>query len=142
VIASAACSSPHRAAAVIGCKAEPGKRIALTSHYRFTLLVGKVENMYMPRQARANHLKQGEMMLAGTMTMGPAITGGPIRHLEVQICSGARQAVVTTARPKIVVDDTTKHRVLTLPFSVMEGIGEGVADLHCAGWDRSSIPSS
>lgn len=86
VIASAACSSAHRAA-VIGCKAEPGKRIALTRHYRFTLLIGNVENMYMPRQVRANHLKHGEMMLRGTMTMGAAMTGGPIRHLEVQICT-------------------------------------------------------
>jgi len=46
---------------VIGCRAEPGKRSALT--YRFTLLIGQVENMYMPRHVRANHLKQGEMML-------------------------------------------------------------------------------
>ena len=84
----------------------------------------------MPRQVRANHLKHGEMMLRGTMSMGPAMTGGPIRHLEVQICTGATHAVVTTARPRIVVKDTTKHRLLTLPVSVMEGIGEGVADLH------------
>ena len=84
----------------------------------------------MPRQVRANHLKQGEMMLGGIMTMGAAMTGGPIRHLEVQICTGARQAVVTTAHPRIVVNDTTKHRALTLPVSVMEGIGEGVRDLH------------
>ena len=129
VLPSTACSSAHRAA-VVGCKDEPGKRIALTRHYRFTLLIGRVENMYMPRQVRANHLKRGEMMLAGTMTMGAAMRGGPIRHLEVQICTGARQAVVTTARPRIVVDDPTKHRVLTLPVSVMEGIGEGAADLH------------
>ena len=129
VLASGACSSGHRAV-VIGCKEEPGKRIALTRHYRFTLLVGKMENMYMPRQVRANHLKHGEMMVRGTMSMGAAMTGGPIRHLEVQICTGERQAVVTTARPRIVVDDTTKHRALTLPVSVMEGIGEGIADLH------------
>lgn len=129
VLIPAACASVNRAA-VVGCKDEPGKRIALTRDYRFTLLIGQVENMYMPRQVRANHLKHGEMMLAGTMTMGAAMTGGPIRHLEVQICTGARQAVVTRAHPRIVVDDTTKHRVLTLPVSVMEGIGEGVADLH------------
>jgi hypothetical protein len=115
---------------VIGCRPEPGKRSALTRHYRFTLLIGEVENMYMPRQVRANHLKHGEMMMRGTMTMGAALAGGPIRHLEVQICSGARQAVVTHAHPRIVVDDTTKGKVVMLPVSVMEGIGEGVADLH------------
>lgn len=84
----------------------------------------------MPRQVRANHLKHGEEMLGGTMTSGAAMSGGPIRHLEVQICAGRRQAVVTTAHPRIVVDDTTKHRVLSLPVSVMEGIGKGSADLH------------
>ena len=129
LLASAACSSAHRAT-VVGCKDGPGKQIALTRHYRFTLLIGNVENMYMPRQVRANHLKHGEEMLAGTMTSGAAMSGGPVRHLEVQICVGTGRAVVATARPRIVVHDTTKHRVLSLPISVMEGIGKGRADLH------------
>ena len=50
--------------------------------------------MYMPRQVRVNHLKRGEEMLPGTMTSVAAMSGGPIRHLEVQICAGTRQAVV------------------------------------------------
>jgi hypothetical protein len=127
VLASATVA-PARPAAV-GCK-PAGKRIALTPHYRYTLLIGNVENMYMPRQVRANHLKHGEEMLRGTMTTGAALTGGPIRHLEVQICTTATQAVVTNATPKIVVVDKTKRKTLVLPVSVMEGIGEGVADLH------------
>jgi hypothetical protein len=114
----------------VGCKPEAGKRIVLTRRYRFTLLIGNVENMYMPRQVRANHLKHGEEMLRGTMTSGAALTGGPIRHLEVQICERSTRVVVTNATPRIVVDDRTKRKALVLPVSVMEGIGEGVADLH------------
>jgi hypothetical protein len=108
---------------VIGCRAEPGKRSALTRHYRFTLLIGEVENMYMPRQVRANHLKHGEMMLRGSMTSGAALMGGPLRHLEVQICSGARQAVVTHAHPRIVVDDddSIRRRRAIRPPVVMAG---------------------
>jgi hypothetical protein len=99
--------------------------------YRFTLVVGHVENMYMPRQVRESHPEQGEEMLRGYMTpTSMLLAPGPIRHLEVQICARTTQAVVTNAWPKIVVDDTTRKKVLTLPVSVMEGIGEGVADLH------------
>jgi hypothetical protein len=125
---AAAASSSHPAA--VGCKPEAGKRIVDGRDYRFTLLVGKVEDMYMPRQVRANHLKQGEVMLGGTMTPVAMLMGGPIRHVEVQICERASRAVVASATPKIVVEDTTKGRAVTLPFSVMEGIGAGVADLH------------
>jgi hypothetical protein len=117
-------------AGVVGCKPEPGKRIDVTRHYRVTLLIGDVENMYMPRQVRANHLKQGEVMLRGAMTGPESLMGGPIRHLEVQICARQTQAVVTTASPRIVVDDTTSRKLIVLPVSVMEGIGQGAVDLH------------
>lgn len=116
--------------AAVGCRPEPGKRIDVTRDYRFTLLIGKVEDMYMPYQVRANHLKHGEVMLRGRMATGANLTGGTIRHLEVQICARDSRRVVTTANPKIVVDDTTRGRAVMLPVSVMEGIGEGVADLH------------
>jgi hypothetical protein len=115
---------------VVGCRAEAGKRVALTRSFRFTLRLGPVENMFMPRQVRATHPKHGEVMLRGTMTRAAMLTGGPIRHLEVQICSRQTRAVVTTANPTIVVRDQTVKRTERLPVSVMEGIGEGVADLH------------
>ena len=127
-LASALAASSHSAA--VGCTPETGKRIVNGRHFRFTLLVGKAENMYMPRQVRANHLKHGEEMLRGSMTPVAMLTGGPIRHLEVQICVSRTRAVVTNANPKIVVDDTSKGRIVTLPLSVMQGIGEGAADLH------------
>jgi hypothetical protein len=115
----------------VGCKPETGKQIVDSRDYRFTLLVGHVENMYMPRQVRASHPKQGEEMLRGYMTpTAMLLAAGPIRHLEVQICVRTTRAVVTNAWPKIAVEDTTNGKTLTLPISVMEGIGEGVADLH------------
>lgn len=127
-LASAAVGSAHSAAT--GCAPEAGTQIAIVGDYRFTLLVGNAENMYMLRQVRANHLKRGEVMLRGSMTPVEMLTGGPIRHLEVQICVRTTRVVVTNAKPRIVVTDTTKRKTVTLPFSVMEGIGRGVADLH------------
>ena len=128
-LASASASSSQSAA--VGCKPETGKQIVDRRDYRFTLLVGHVENMYMPRQVRANHLHHGEEMLRGRMTPTPLLLApGPIRHLEVQICVRRTRAVVTNAKPKIVVDDTTSGKKVTLPFSAMEGIVEGAADFH------------
>jgi hypothetical protein len=116
----------------VGCKAEAGKQIVLAPSYRFTLLVGGVENMFMPYRVRATHPKQGEIMLRGAMTPPQMLLGrGQRHHLEVQICTRATSAVVATANPTIILTDTTAHsRPIKLPISAMEGIGEGVADLH------------
>jgi hypothetical protein len=132
VIASVASTAEASEFSVaVGCKPEPGKQIADTRDYLFTLHVGRAENMYMPRQVRASHPKHGEEMLRGSMTpTAMLLAAGPIRHREVQICFRATRAVVTNAWPKIVVDETTTGKAFTLPVSVMEGIGEGVADLH------------
>jgi hypothetical protein len=130
---AAALIGPSLAAAhpfAVGCQAEAGKRVALTPSYRYALLIGPVEDMFMPRQVRATHPKHGEVMLGGTMTGAEMLTGGPIRHLEIQICTRRTRAVVTAASPTIVVRDQTLKRTERLPIAVMEGIGEGVADLH------------
>lgn len=85
----------------------------------------------MPYQVRASHPKHGEVMLRGGMTTDiSTLTGGPVRHLEVQICVRETRTVVTNASPKILVHDLTRHKTVSLPVAVMEGIGEGVADLH------------
>ena len=55
-------------------------------------------------------------MLRGTMASGAALKGGPIRHLEVQICTTASRAVVTNANPKIVVDDRTNRKTLVYRY--------------------------
>jgi hypothetical protein len=115
----------------VGCGRAPGKQIVTSRDYVFALLVGPAENMYMPYQVRASHPKHGEVMLRGHMTTDIAmLSGGPVRHLELQICARRTRAVVTNASPKIVLHDLTKHKAVSLPVAVMEGIGEGVADLH------------
>jgi hypothetical protein len=115
----------------VGCGKAAGKQLATARHYVFTLRVGPAENMYMPYQVRASHPRHGEEMLRGQMTTDVALlSGGPVRHVEVQICARGTRAVVTNASPKIVVRDLTGHKVMTLPVAVMEGIGEGAADLH------------
>jgi hypothetical protein len=133
VLGAAILGTPSVSSAVspTGCGSAPGKQLATSRHYVFTLRVGPAENMYMPYQVRASHPKHGEEMLRGQMTTDVSIlTGGPVRHVEVQICARGTRTVVTNASPKIVVHDLTKHKVRNLPVAVMEGIGEGVADLH------------
>ena len=70
-------------------------------------------------------------MLRGQMTTDVSmLSGGPVRHVEVQICARGTRTVVTNASPRIVVHDLTMHKVVSLQVAVMEGIGEGVSDLH------------
>jgi len=133
VLAAAILATPSitSARSPVGCGTASGKQLAASRHYLFTLLVGPAENMYMPYQVRASHPTQGEVMLRGQMTADVSmLTGGPVRHVEVQICARRTRVVVTNATPRIVVHDLTKHKVVSLQVAVMEGIGEGVADLH------------
>jgi hypothetical protein len=134
VLAAAALLAPSFSSAharPVGCGRAPGKQLVASRHYVFTLSVGPAENMYMPYQVRASHPKHGEVMLRGKMTTDVSLlSGGPVRHVEVQICARDTRAVVTDASPKILVHDLTKHRVVSLQVAVMEGIGEGVSDLH------------
>ena len=115
---------------VTGCKAAPGTRIDVAGSHRFALRVGKQEKMYTPAQVKRLHPKSGEVMLRGSMS--GMNMGGPMRHLEVQICSRAARAVVTNANPKIFVFDDTAANAppMQIPVAVMEGVGKGVADLH------------
>jgi hypothetical protein len=133
LVAVSACGSAAAVArsSVVGCQPQAGKQIALTRSYRYALRLGAPENMYMPYQVRANHPKHGEAMLRGTMSGSPSLlTGGPIRHLEVQICTRRTSAVVTHAKPRISVVDETTGRTRKLPVAVMEDISVGAADLH------------
>jgi hypothetical protein len=119
------------AAGAAGCKREAGAQTMVTSSYRFKLRVGPSEKMYTPAQVRRLHPKTGEVMLRGTMmAMGHMSMGESMRHLEVQICARGTSAVLTHARPTIVVVDEMMHKTTQVPIAVMEGIGEGVADLH------------
>ncbi len=129
--APSAFAAPEGTAAT-GCKAGSGTMSALTASYRFTLKVGMPEQMYTPAQVRKLHPKHGEVMLRGQMSgMSGMSMGGSMRHVEVQICARKGSVVVTTANPTITYTDASlKGMVMKMPVAVMEGVGEGVADLH------------
>ena len=119
-----------KTSAVAGCKGGSGTQSAATAGYRFALRVTMPEQMYTPAQVQKMHPKHGEVMLRGTTSMGGMVMGGSLRHLEVQICSAKTHAVVTNAHPTIVLVDNSTATTTKVPVAVMEGIGEGVADLH------------
>jgi len=108
-------------------------RNATTKSYSFTLSIGMSEQMWTPAQVKAKHPKTGEVMLKGTMSgMGGMSMGGSLRHLEVHIKSLATGAVVAGAYPTITALDITAKDAMpvTVPYSEMEGVTEGAADLH------------
>lgn len=106
-------------------------RSATTATYKLTLRVGPKEAMYTAAQVKAKHPTDGEVMVGESMSMGGMSMGAANRHLEVQVASRATGKVVTNVRPSITLTDATR---MAMPEKVnamaMEGIGEGVADLH------------
>lgn len=96
---------------------------ASTASYRMALGIGKQEDMYLPSEVKARHLKTGEIMLGGEMAMVSATAGTRVYHLEVHICNKAG-AVVTKLKPAIVVGTAM------LPAAIMVGIGAPSSDYH------------
>jgi len=89
-----------------------------------SLDIGSPEEMYLPSEVKARHIKTGEIMLGGEMSMiGTPPAGTRIYHVEVHICNKAG-SVVTKLKPAIVVD----HAML--PVAIMIGIGEPISDYH------------
>jgi hypothetical protein len=110
----------------------PTTQTKTTKTYVFKLTVGVSEQMWTPAQVKAKHPTSGEVMLMGSMTSSGMPMGGSQRHLEVHITSRPSGKVVVGAHPAITTLDTTvKHGMMsTVPVAVMEGVGEGIADLH------------
>jgi hypothetical protein len=131
----------------------PGGLVATTARSTMGLLVGPVETMYTRGQASSRHPTSGEIMLGGAGMSNPAGMSGPggtgttgsstpgggmpgpgskdVRHLEVHICARDTGRVTQDASPTItVVDQTARGMVETVPVAVMEGVGQGAADLH------------
>jgi hypothetical protein len=109
-------------------------RTASTSSYKLTLSVGPVEAMYTTAELKAKHPKSGEVMVGGSASMGGMSMGAANHHLEVHVLSRTTGKVVTNAAPAIMLTDTTAMGGMAMAEKVnamaMEGIGEGVADLH------------
>lgn len=126
-----------RAASVACAPAPPGSRTLTTGSRIYILSVGPEEHMYSPQQVRRAHPKGGEMMLSGHMQTsgmsgmsgGSSMSGmGSMRHLEVHICTRHGRKVVTRPMPKIML--TSGRMTQMIPVATMEGVREGVADLH------------
>jgi hypothetical protein len=98
--------------------------VATTASYRMALDIGKQEEMYLPSEVKARHIKEGEIMLGGEMSMiGKLPAGSRIYHVEVHICTKSG-AVVTKLKPVITVGGAA------LPAAIMVGIGEPLSDYH------------
>ena len=102
---------------------------ASTASYKMGLHIGKQENMYLPSEVKARHLKTGEIMLGGEMAMVSPTTGTRVYHLEVHICTKSG-SVVTRLNPVIVVDDTAGITSMQVPAAKMVGIGAASSDYH------------
>jgi hypothetical protein len=94
-----------------------------TASYRMALDIGPQENMYLPSEVKARHLKTGEIMLGGEMAMVSPTAGTRVYHLEVHICNKAG-VVVTNLKPAIVVGTAV------VPAAIMVGIGAPHSDYH------------
>ena len=107
-------------------------RTATTTTYKLTLNVGPVETMYTQADVKAKHPTSGEVMVGSSMGGGMS-KGAANRHLEVHVTARATGKVVTNVMPTIVLTDANSMG-MGMPEKVnamaMEGIGEGVADLH------------
>ena len=105
--------------------------VTKTASYVLSLGIGSPEEMYLPSEVKARHLKTGEVMLGGEMAMiGHVPAGTKAYHLEVHICNRAG-AVVTKLKPTIDVDDALVSMKMThISVAIMQGVGEGIEDYH------------
>ena len=110
----------------------------LTKTYKLTLDVGPVETMYTQAQVKAKHPATGEVMLGGSMSgmggsMGMTMAAGN-RHLEIHVASRATGKVLAQPPSSIALTDATAMSGMAMADKVtpvaMEGVGEGMADLH------------
>jgi hypothetical protein len=101
---------------------------ASTASYRLALAIGPQEEMYLPSEVKARHIKTGEVMLGGDMTMVDKTPGTKVFHLEVHICTPSG-AVVTGLKPVITVQ-SAGAKTINLPAAIMVGIGAPISDYH------------
>jgi len=127
---TAVVTSTQASSAGGGCAIPAAALQATTAHNLVALDVGPMETMYSQSEAASKHPTSGEIMLGGAMSN----PGGPpasVRHLEVHICSKDGGQVVQNASPAITLTDTTANGApQTVPVAVMQGVGQGAADLH------------
>jgi hypothetical protein len=123
-VAAAPCLGQHTASGA--CSSPP---TATTASYTMAASIGPQEEMYLPSEVKARHIKDGEIMLGGDMSMVQKKPGTKIFHLEVHICDRSG-AVVKKLKPLIVVNAAGQAAAMTVPAAVMVGIGEPMTDYH------------
>jgi hypothetical protein len=105
--------------------------VATTASYRMALAIGHQEEMYLPSEVKARHIKTGEIMLGGEMTMVAKTPGTKVFHVEVHICTKSTGAVVTKLKPLIVVSGPgIEMASMKVPSAIMVGVGERISDYH------------
>jgi hypothetical protein len=135
ILAAFATASSAFAAGVGSARPCSSGTLASTGSYRLALDIGPQEEMYLASEVKARHLKTGEIMLGGEMSMiGTPPAGTRVYHLEVHICNKAG-AIVTKLKPAIVVGQAM------LPAAIMVGIGAPMSDYHY-GNDIALKPSA
>jgi hypothetical protein len=109
----------------------PVTQTKTTRSYVFVLELGPNEKMWTQAQVRAQHPRNGEVMLGGTMSHSMSM-GGLSRHLEVKIKLRATGKVVAGANPTIVLvdQDTMGGMSMKVPVAIMRGVDEGTGDVH------------
>jgi hypothetical protein len=95
------------------------------------LEVGPREEMYLPSEVKARHIKRGQIMLGGEMSMVDTTAGKRVFNLEVHICTRQTGAVVTGLKPLIVVTGPGAGMAsVKVPSAVMVGVGQPLSDYH------------
>ena len=102
---------------------------ATTASYTMAASIGPQEEMYLPSEVKARHIKSGEIMLGGDMSMAQKKPGTKIYHLEVHICDRGG-VVVRGLKPVIVVNAAGQMAAMTVPAAIMVGISEPMTDYH------------
>ena len=108
------------------CSSPPS---ASTASYTMAASIGPQEDMYLPSEVKARHIKDGEIMLGGDMSMVQKTPRTKVFHLEVHICN-RNGAVVKGLKPRIVVNAAGQMATMTVPAAIMVGIGEPMTDYH------------
>jgi hypothetical protein len=129
-LAAAACAFAAPALAQHGASSPcSGAGTVSTATYVMTPGIGGQEEMYLPSEVKARHIKNGEIMLGGEMSMVQKTAGTKVFHLEVHICTRSG-AVAKGLKPVIMVDSGTMMSAMKVPAAIMVGIGEPSSDYH------------
>ena len=108
------------------CSSPPS---ASTASYTMAASIGPQEDMYLPSEVKARHIKDGEIMLGGDMSMVQKTPGTKVFHLEVHICNRGG-VVVKGLKPVILVNAGGQMAAMTVPAAIMVGIGQPMTDYH------------